>query len=318
MADTIVTITRANTSELYRPLVVNLAVSGTATFNTDYTVLGASSFTATTASVTIPANETFKTITLSSVADTVIELDETVILTIVPTAGVSSGNGSVTWNILNDEIFNVVLLMPMTTASGITDIKGKSTTNAGVSISTAILDPFGQNAGVVSFPGGGSRIEVAQSADFAFSDSAMAIEWWLYPTAFPASGGGVWGLLDARPAVRNTDWTISANSTGNPTFYDVSQVDTATGSFILNQWNYLCVSRSAVVSEPHKIWINGNLVLTASNRNNEITAYGNLIVGDILNTLAPDDQSFIGYGSNLRIIRNYKDGSIVPVAPFTV
>jgi hypothetical protein len=103
MTDTIVTITRSNTSELYRPLVVNLAVSGTATFNTDYTVLGATSFNATSASVTIPANQTSQTITLSSVIDTIVELDETVILTVVPTAGVSSGSGSVTWTILNDD-----------------------------------------------------------------------------------------------------------------------------------------------------------------------------------------------------------------------
>jgi hypothetical protein len=205
-----------------------------------------------------------------------------------------------------DPLFsNVVLLMPMTTTAGITDIKGKSSTNNGVTVSTALLDPFGQNAGVVSFPGGGSRIEVAQSADFAFGSGAMAIEWWLYPTAFPASGGGVWGLMDARPAPAGSDWTVNGNATGNPTFYDTVQGDTATGSLALNQWNYLCVSRSNIASEPHKIWINGVLALTATSRNNAITANGNLIIGDIT-----------GFASNLRITSAYRDGSIVPTAPF--
>jgi hypothetical protein len=216
-----------------------------------------------------------------------------------------------------DPLFSdVVLLMPMSTASGITDIKGKSSTNGGTAMSTAILDPFGQNAGVINFPGSGASITVPQSADFAFGSGACAIEWWLRPTAFPASGGGVWGLMDARPAPVGTDWTVSANSTGNPAFYDTAQGDVSSAGLLLNQWNYLCISRSAVTTEPHKIWVNGALVLTGSTRNNSITAYGNLTIGDILNTAAPNDGSFTGYGSNLRITRAYRDGSIVPISPF--
>jgi hypothetical protein len=218
-----------------------------------------------------------------------------------------------------DPLFSdVVLLMPMNTASGITDIKGKSSTNSGTTPSTAILDPFGQNVGIISFSGGGSNITVPQSADFAFGSGSLAIEWWLHPTAFPAAGGGVWGLMDARQNPAASDWTVNATSSGNPTFYDVSQGDTATSSLTLNQWNYLCISRTNVTSEPHKIWINGALVLTGTSRNNAITANGNLTIGDILNTVAPNDGSFTGYGSNLRITRAYRDGSIVPTASFPV
>lgn len=217
----------------------------------------------------------------------------------------------------SDPLFaNVVLLTPMNATAGITDIKGKTTTNNGVTVSTAILDPFGQNAGVIYFPGSGSNITVAQSSDFAFAAGAATIDLWLYPTAFPSPSGGVWGLMDARPTPVGTDWTINGNSTGNPTFYDTVQGDVAGGSLVLNQWNYLCVSRSAVASEPHKIWINGTLVLTASNRNNSITANGNLTIGDILNTAPPNDGSFTGYLGGVRITRAYRDGSIVPTAPF--
>lgn len=142
MADTIVTVTRANTSELYQPLVVDLAVSGTATFGTDYTVLGATSFNATSASVTIPANQTSKTITLSSVADTIFEPDETVVLTVVPTAGVSSGNGNVTWTILNDDASSAIgnILSLRFEGSSIIDDNGKTVINNAVTLSTT--DPF--------------------------------------------------------------------------------------------------------------------------------------------------------------------------------
>jgi hypothetical protein len=216
-----------------------------------------------------------------------------------------------------DPLFgDVVLLMPMNTASGIADIKGKSTTNAGVSISTTILDPFGQNAGVVSFPGGGSRIEVAQSADFAFGSGAMAIEWWLHPTAFP--GGNLWGMLDTRGVLGQTSWYLSANNTGIIHTQGISNFlgdeSNAPSSIALDQWNYLCLSRDTTGS--HKLWINGDLTYTSGSRNTSISAVGNLWIGDLLNSASPYDGSFIGYGSNLRITGAYRNGAIVPTTPF--
>jgi hypothetical protein len=103
MASTIITFVRGATAEIVNPLIVNFSVGGTATFGTDYTVIGASAFTSTTGSVLIPANQTQTTITLSSVADTLLESNETVILTLLPIANISSGNSSVTWTILDDD-----------------------------------------------------------------------------------------------------------------------------------------------------------------------------------------------------------------------
>lgn len=99
------TITRNSTSLLSSPLTVNLAVSGTATYIGDYTVSGADSFSSSAAVVTIPANQLSTTITVNPTPDSTAESDETVILTIVPTEGVSAvgSNPSATLTIVNDD-----------------------------------------------------------------------------------------------------------------------------------------------------------------------------------------------------------------------
>ena len=217
----------------------------------------------------------------------------------------------------NDPLFSsVVLLMPMTTASGIADVKGKSTINQGTTASTR-NDPFGNNIGVRDFAGGGARISVNPTSDFAFGNGAFAIEMWLYPTAIPG-GNGAWGLLDIRNSLAAVDWLIGGNSMGDIAFVDFSYpspyFDYSVSPLILNQWNYICLSRTA--TDSHKVWINGVLVKTASVRSANITAGNQLLVGDLLDTASPYDGSFTGSMSNLRITRAYRDGSIVPTAAF--
>ena len=75
------TVTRSAAS--IDPLTVNLAAGGTATSGTDY--IGA------TASVTIAANATTATVIIDPTADSAVEPDETVILTLSPGAGYSVG-----------------------------------------------------------------------------------------------------------------------------------------------------------------------------------------------------------------------------------
>lgn len=89
------TVTRSAASA--SPLTVNLTTSGTATAGTDYT--------GNAASVTIPANATSATVTIDPTADTVVEPDETVILTIAAGAGyVIGAPSSATGTILNDDV----------------------------------------------------------------------------------------------------------------------------------------------------------------------------------------------------------------------
>ncbi|HUD40841.1 MAG TPA: IPTL-CTERM sorting domain-containing protein [Dokdonella sp.] len=88
------TVTR--TLNLSSPTAVNITVGGTATPGIDYT--GA------TAVATIPAGQTTTTISIVPVADTTVEADETVVLSVAAGAGYSVGGpASATGTIANDD-----------------------------------------------------------------------------------------------------------------------------------------------------------------------------------------------------------------------
>src|SRR5262249_39797594 len=79
------TFTREGSTTL--ALTFNFTVGGTATFNTDYTQSGAATFTATTGTATLAAGSSTAVVTIDPTADTTVEPDETVILTVA--AGMS-------------------------------------------------------------------------------------------------------------------------------------------------------------------------------------------------------------------------------------
>ncbi len=85
-------------------LTVNYTVSGSATLTTDYAQTGAATFTASAGTVSIAAGQTTKTIIINPVADTLIESDETVILTLAaaPTYSIGTANAA-TGTIANDD-----------------------------------------------------------------------------------------------------------------------------------------------------------------------------------------------------------------------
>ena len=213
-----------------------------------------------------------------------------------------------------DPLFNnVVLLLPLTTAAGISDVQGKTVTNIGTTASTAILDPFGTNTGVRAFGGAGARLETPSSSDFAFGGGAYAIEWWIYPTSFPS--GTSWGLFDTRLPNTGTDFIGQGDPSGKIRMTEAFMVPGFTGSGLtLNQWNYICFSRDSSTNQ--KCWINGVLQYTAPGRTSPMTAATTLLIGDNTDSAPPFDGSLTGYASNLRITRAYRDGSIVPTAPF--
>ncbi|BAY22455.1 hypothetical protein NIES2100_22180 [Calothrix sp. NIES-2100] len=86
-------------------LTVNYNVGGTATFNTDYTPIGSSSFTASTGSVTFAPGSAIATVTIDPTEDTTVEADETVALTLATGTGYAIGTTTaVTGTITNDDI----------------------------------------------------------------------------------------------------------------------------------------------------------------------------------------------------------------------
>jgi hypothetical protein len=99
------TVTRSISSEVGLPLTVDLEVSGTAVFEADYLVSGADTFSETEATVTIPANQLVTTIIVNPIPDFTAESDKTIVLTLLPTIGISAlgENPSAIATILDDD-----------------------------------------------------------------------------------------------------------------------------------------------------------------------------------------------------------------------
>jgi hypothetical protein len=96
--------TFTRTKNLGQAINVNFTVAGTATVNTDYLALDASSFTATTGQVAFSAGQATKTLTIDPRPDTVVEANETVRLTLAANANYKVGTtGAITGTITNDD-----------------------------------------------------------------------------------------------------------------------------------------------------------------------------------------------------------------------
>src|SRR5437764_185132 len=86
------------------PLSVAFSVGGTATFNSDYAVTGADSFSSSAGTVTFANGSNTATVTVDPTPDTIYEANETVILTVGSGSGYSAGTpGAATGTITNDD-----------------------------------------------------------------------------------------------------------------------------------------------------------------------------------------------------------------------
>ena len=72
-------------------LIANFTINGTATFNTDYTQTGATTFVPPNGTVTFAPGSSTAIVTVDPTADTTVEPDETVILTVAPGTGYNVG-----------------------------------------------------------------------------------------------------------------------------------------------------------------------------------------------------------------------------------
>ena len=112
------TFTRAGVTT--NSLTVNFSVGGTADFGVspnDYTQTGATSFTPPTGTVTFTAGNSTATVTVNPEADSFVETDETVVLTVTSGAGYNvSSPSSATGTIINDDADVSVAVSPASVA----------------------------------------------------------------------------------------------------------------------------------------------------------------------------------------------------------
>ena len=97
--------TFTRTGSTANAMTVNFSVGGTASFTEpDYTQTGAATFTATSGTVVIPGGSSTATVTIDPSADTTVEPDETVVLTVTSGTGYVVGTPSAaTGTIQNDD-----------------------------------------------------------------------------------------------------------------------------------------------------------------------------------------------------------------------
>ncbi|REJ43087.1 MAG: calcium-binding protein [Microcystis flos-aquae TF09] len=100
-ANLIYTFTRSGVTT--NPLTVNYTLGGTATLNTDYTRTG------TTNTVTFAAGSSTATVTVDPTADTIVESNETVILTLAAGTGYTIGTPNAATGTINNDDTSVTL-----------------------------------------------------------------------------------------------------------------------------------------------------------------------------------------------------------------
>ena len=108
--------TFTRTGDTTDTLTVNFTIGGTATFNTDYTQTGATTFTPPNGTVTFTAGSPTATVTVDPSADATAEPNETVILTLAAGTGYNIGTPSMaTGTINNDDTTVSVAVSPLAT-----------------------------------------------------------------------------------------------------------------------------------------------------------------------------------------------------------
>ena len=102
--------TFTRTGSTTNALTVNYGVAGTGTFNTDYSQSGAASFTGNSGTITFAAGASTKTLTIDPTADTTVESNETVALTLATGTGYSIGTTTaVTGSIIDDDSSSITI-----------------------------------------------------------------------------------------------------------------------------------------------------------------------------------------------------------------
>ena len=172
------TVTRS--LNLTSPTVVNITTSGTATSGTDYTGGGAT--------VTIPSGATTATITVNPTADSTVEVNETVILTVAAGTGYTVGApASATGTILNDDVPSASIAVAPASVSE----DGATNLVYTVTLNQAVLTAIS-----VNFTVGGTA---TSGTDFAAVTSPLTI-----------AAGATTGTITVDPT---PDATIEANET---------------------------------------------------------------------------------------------------------
>lgn len=261
------TVTRAAGDNVDLPITVNFTVGGLATYPTDYTVSGATSFSATVGSILLPAGQMSASFTATPVPDLTAEANETIVLTPQAQSGVFVvGSGSVwTATITNDDgagggtdpLFSSVRLL-LHLDAGLADSSANNFTvsNSGVTISTSTAK---WGAGSARFDGA-EYLTIPVNAVFDRGTGDFCWEFWLNAdtgsasverNAFKSPGGSANGLSIKDD--RRLSWWV--DGIGNLIGGSPAQLAEA-------NWHYVALSRTAGTTT---VWVDNAVYSTFAN-----------------------------------------------------
>jgi len=224
--------TFTRTGVISAPLAVNFTVGGTATFGVspdDYTQTGATLFTPPAGVVTFTAGSPTATVTIDPEADTTVEPDETVVLTLTTGVGYTVGSPSgATGTIVNDDTSISVAVSPGSVAEdGATNLvytftrSGDTTGSLTVNFSVGGTATFGVSpndytqtgatsftppTGTVTFTAGSPTATVTIDPE---TDSTVEPDETVDLTVTPGAGYSVGSPNSASGTITNDDTEVS-------------------------------------------------------------------------------------------------------------
>ncbi|MCM0593060.1 MAG: Calx-beta domain-containing protein [Gloeotrichia echinulata DEX184] len=238
-------------------LTVNYNVGGTATFNSDYTQIGAASFTATTGTITFAAGSSTATLTIDPTADTTVETDETVALTLATGTGYNIGTTTaVTGSILNDDVTVTLAIAPSSVAED-------GTTNL---VYTFTRSGFIANALTVNYNVGGTATfnnDYTQIGAASFTATTGTI-------TFAAGSSTATLTIDPTPdTTYESDETVALTlATG--TGYNIGTTTAVTGTILNNDFQpTINLSASQTLVEGNTSPQNASYTVTLSNASSQ-------------------------------------------------
>ena len=185
------------TGNLIGELTVQFAVSGSATFAADYLQSGASSFSATEGSITFADGATTATLTIDPQSDSIDELTETVVVTILPDTELYNitGAGTATTSITDTSMISLAVSPSSVNENGVPNLlfnfsRSGSTQQAltvnfsvagsasfGTDYSQTGAATFSASVGTVTFAAGSSTktVTVNPTADFTIEADETVI-----------------------------------------------------------------------------------------------------------------------------------------------
>jgi hypothetical protein len=202
-------------------MTVNFNVGGTASFTEpDYTQSGAATFTASSGTVTIPAGSATATVTIDPSADTTVESDETVSLTVSSGSGYTVGSpSSASATITNDDTDVSVAVSPASVAEdGATNLVYTFSRVGVTSSSLTVNFSIAVGGSEATFP-----VDYSQSGATTFAPPVGTV------TFSPGSSTAIVTVDPTPDSLVEPDETVTFTVTSG-TGYNVAAPSSATGT----------------------------------------------------------------------------------------